>query len=60
MYCACYFLLVAIYFIDPNGGRIGDAIEVKCRSDRDEWWTCIEPVQDNYVRLSLSWILCVN
>lgn len=31
------------YYVDPNGGNVGDAIEVTCRKVGDEWSTCIQP-----------------
>ena len=49
--CVRFFKFAGIYFIDPNGGRIGDAMEVKCYIIDHVEWTCIEPVQDSYVRL---------
>lgn len=43
-------LLTGTYNIDPNGGSIEDAFEVKCYKIDYVEWTCIEPKKRTHVR----------
>jgi len=43
-------LFTGTYYVDPNGGSIDDAFEVKCHKIDNVEWTCIEPKEKSHVR----------
>jgi hypothetical protein len=46
-----------IYYIDPNGGSVVDAVEVTCRQVDNVWSTCLMPEEHNMHQL---WSLAVR
>ena len=44
------------YYIDSNGGRIDDAIEVTCNLIDSTWFTCIKPAK---IQIVSGTIICI-